>query len=150
MRYIHSSQHGDNMPTVDTRGYTVAIVTYASLVSSQDAADRPTWFCRLAAVPQTSCSRLVAVPQTSCSRLVAVPQPFRSRLVTVLPSARGHPAVVPQRRPSCGSRPSLTEVGNLFYGSHTIFWLILLPKARKASIGPIRKKIIGESCDFKF
>ena len=40
----------------------------------------------------------------------------------------------------CSTRPSLTEVKKLFCGSHTIFWLNLLPKARQTSIGPIRKK----------
>ena len=39
------------------------------------------------------------------------------------------------------SRPSLTEVENLFCESHTIFWLILLPKAQETSIGPIRKTL---------
>ena len=41
----------------------------------------------------------------------------------------------------CTIRASLTEVKNLFRKSHTIFWLILLPKAREASIEPIRKKL---------
>ena len=39
------------------------------------------------------------------------------------------------------TRPSLTEAENLFCGSHTIFWLILLPKARATNIAPIRKKL---------
>ena len=39
-------------------------------------------------------------------------------------------------------RPSRTEV-EIFFASHTIFWLILLPKARESSIGPIWKKTLS-------
>ena len=41
----------------------------------------------------------------------------------------------------CSTRPSLTQVENFFCGSQAIFWLILLPKARETSIGPIRKTL---------
>ena len=39
------------------------------------------------------------------------------------------------------SRPSLTEVESVC-GLHTIFWLMLFPKARETSIGPIRKFLL--------
>ena len=37
--------------------------------------------------------------------------------------------------------PSLTEAENLFCGLHTICLLILLPKSRETSIGPIRQTL---------
>ena len=48
---------------------------------------------------------------------------------------------MPKESERCCTRPSLTEANNLFCESHTIFWLILLPKAQETSIGPIRKTL---------